>query len=355
VTGIPLLEGENTIKVNASDAVGNVGHAQVKVIYKKPGAKHIELVSGDHQTAAIGTALGAALKARLVDERSRPVAGQNVVFRVIEGDGMVGVGSADEGQATLVPTDAEGIASTTFKLGTRAGAGNHQVRAAAVGYDGAAGFTASATTGQGNKVSVNSGNNQRGGVGQPLPLPLVVVVTDAGANVVQGAQIEFQVTQGDGTFDNDETRLIATTDSDGRATAELTLGSEEGLDVYRATATLVGTGLYAGFTASALRSGDPGNTRITGVVLDNQDHPLPKVAVRVDGTTRQAETDAQGHFTIANAPIGPVHLIVDGSTTTIPGEWPTLPYHLVTIAGADNPLPAPIYLVKLDTEHAVGD
>jgi hypothetical protein len=350
---VKLQPGENTIQVHASDAVGNVGHAQIKLTYKVPGSKRVEYVSGDNQTGVITTSVANPLKVKLLDEKGEPVASQEVVFRVTQGDGEVGGGTADPGPATLVSTNSDGIASMSYKLGTRAGVGNHRVRATAVGYDGEAIFTFSATTAQGNKVSINSGNNQRGGLGQPLPLPLVVVVTDQGSNVVQGAQVEFGVTQGSGKFDNGKTTLIATTDSDGRASAEMTLGSEVGMDVHRATAKLVGTSLNAGFTASALVAGDPGNTKITGVVLDNQDHPLPGVSVRVDGTSREAQTDEQGHFTLTSVPIGPVRLMVDGSTTTVAGEFPTLPFNIVTIPGAENSLPAPIYLVKLDTESAV--
>lgn len=73
----------------------------------------------------------------------------------------------------------------------------------------------------------------------------------------------------------------------------------------------------------------------------------------MEGTTREARSNAQGQFKILNVPVGPVHLIADPSTTTVPGEWPTLSYNIVTVAGADNPLVAPIYLVKLATERAV--
>ena len=66
--------------------------------------------------------------------------------------------------------------------------------------------------------------------------------------------------------------------------------------------------------------GDPGQTAISGVVLDNQDQPVPGVTVRVDGTTRQAVSDPQASCTITQAPVGPVHLIADGSTATVPGE-----------------------------------
>ncbi|MHB8744266.1 MAG: carboxypeptidase-like regulatory domain-containing protein [Sulfuricaulis sp.] len=350
---VELLTGVNTLTIQGSDQVGNTSTVHSKVTYQIPAAKHIALVSGQSQRARIRAALAQPLKVKLLDEQNNPAVNKPVVFRVIEGDGEVGVGSADQGQAVLIQTDANGMAATPLKVGTRAGNGNNHVTAKAVGFDGQVDFYASADPNPGDKVSINSGNNQRGAANQPLGLPFVVTVTDDGSNVIKGSPIEFKVSQGSGKFQNGATSYTTTTDSDGRASANLTLGSETGLDAQRVTATLVGTALYAGFTASALTSGDPGQTSVSGVVLDNQDHPLPSVTVRVDGTTRQAKTNAQGQFKITEVPVGPVHLIADGSTTSVPGEWPTLPYNLVTVAGADNPLSAPIYMVKLNTANAV--
>ncbi|MEY3288356.1 MAG: hypothetical protein RLZZ419_598 [Pseudomonadota bacterium] len=354
---ISLNEGDNVLKIDGADNVGNTSSISIKVNYLPLAPQHIEILSGQNQTAKINATLATPLKIKLLDNKKQPVAGKPVIFRVTEGDGVVGVDTQDQGQATLVQTDAQGVATTPFKLGTRAGSGNQRVRATSVGFDGEALFYASATVGTGNKVTVNSGNNQRGGISQPLPQPFVVAVVDEGANVVPGAQIEFKVTQGSGTFQNAQTSITSTTDSDGRATAELTLGAEEGLDVHRVTATLIGTELYSGFTASALKTGTAGQTSITGVVLDNQDTPLHNVTVRIDGSTREAQSDVQGQFKITEAPVGSVRLIADSSTTTSEGEWSTLAFNLVTIAGADNPLAAPIYLVKLDTVNAkqVGD
>ncbi len=350
---VALIEGDNTITVSASDNVGNTSTASVTIKYVVPHGKQIDLVSGQNQSAKIRNVLPKPLLVKLTDELSQPVADKQVVFRVVQGDGVLGAGTDGEGQGVIATTDANGIASTTFKLGSRAGQGNNQVRVKAVGFEGEVLFYASAQANPGNKVSINSGNNQRGAVNQPLPLPLVVAVTDEGANYVAGSQVEFSVTAGSGKFQNGEKTIVSTTDSDGRASAHFVLGSEAGMDIHRVTAKLVGTELNAGFTASALKPADPGQTTITGVVLDNQDKPLPGVTIRVDGTTRQAVTDAQGQFKILQAPVGPVHLVADGSTTTAGGEYPTLSYNLVTVAGADNPLSAPIYMVKLDTENAV--
>ncbi len=89
------------------------------------------------------------------------------------------------------------------------------------------------------------------------------------------------------------------------------------------------------------------------VKTDYQQTPIPGVTIRVDGTTRTAIANNEGQFTITEAPIGPVHLIADGSTATVPGEYPDLSYNIVTVSGAENPLASPIYMVKLNTDSAV--
>ena len=86
-----------------------------------------------------------------------------------------------EARSPLAHTQTK--ASTQFRLGLRTGVANNKIKAAAVGYEGDVIFTASATTKIGNKLSINSGNNQRGLVGQPVPAPPVAVVTDEGANL----------------------------------------------------------------------------------------------------------------------------------------------------------------------------
>lgn len=350
---IALVEGENTITVQGSDNVGNVGQTTITVYYEIPKPKRIELMSGQNQQSTIQTQLSEPLAVKLLDSDGNPATDKNVVFRVIQGDGVLAPGSTDESQGLLVKSDATGTATTTFKLGSRAGNGTHRVRARAVGFDGEVIFHASATPTPGDKISIIDGNNQRGAVNQPLSKPLVVAVTDKGANLVAEAEVQFEVTRGEGKFQNGLSTYTTTTDTDGRASAELTLGPDVGLDLQRVTATLVGTAAAAGFTVSGLEVGDPGQTTITGVVLDNQDNPVPGVTIRVDGTTRQAVADSAGQFEITEVPVGPVHLLADGSTATVEGEWPTLSYNLVTVAGAVNPLPAPIYIVKLDTENAV--
>ena len=358
---VPLQTGNNTITVQGVDQVGNSGQYSISLTYQPLVGRYLEIVGGQNQSAAINSELAAPLSLKVLDDADQPVANKNVVFRVIQGSGQVGMNTPLEGQGYLATTDSNGIATTEFRLGQRAGTGNHKVRARVVGWEDEAIFYATATTALGNKLSVNTGNNQRGGIHQPLPAPFVVAVTDEGANVVHGARVRFDVSSGGGHFQNDTQSIEVLTDSDGRATAHMTLGAVTGLDKQRVTATLLdvqldtegGTPIItSGFTASGFVPGDPGQTTISGVVLDNQDNPLPGVTVRVDHTTRQAVADAEGQFKIENVPVGPVHLIADGSTATVEGEFPALSYNIVTVSGVDNPLSAPIYMVKLNMETA---
>ncbi|MCP4996622.1 MAG: hypothetical protein GY934_23040 [Gammaproteobacteria bacterium] len=287
---IPLVAGENTITVIGSDQVGNSAQTLITLNYQPPVGQHLEIVSGQNQSATILTTLAEPLAIKVLDDLGQPVANKNVVFRIPQGSGKLGIGGSLEGRGVLTVTDAEGIASTRFQLGQRAGVGNQKARARVVGYADEVIFYASATGNIGNKLSVNSGNNQRGGIHQPLPAPFIVAVTDEGANLVHGARISFEVTNGSGTFQNDQAIYQTQTDSDGRASAHLTLGGVEGLDKQTVTATLidapVGQTITAGFTASGFKPADPAFTTISGIVLNNQDDPLEKITIRVDGTTR---------------------------------------------------------------------
>ena len=350
---VPLSLGENTLTIVATDQVGNTSQKTIKVTYTPLTGPHIQAVSGQDQRAVINGLLTAPLVIKLVNKNGNLVANQKVVFRVIQGDGKVGAGIAAEKPAVVATTNTQGQASARFILGSRAGLGNHRVRAKATGFNGEVVFNASADPAPGNKISINSGNNQRGAILSNLASPMIVTVTDKGGNVVKGTQVKFTVVAGGGTLQNDATTFTSATDTDGRASAQLTLGKTPGLDIHRVTASLVGTNAVAEFTASALIPGDPAQTKLSGLVLDNQDKPIIGVTVSVQGTTLKTQTDKEGQFSLTGVPVGPLRLIAEGQTTTRPGTWPTLAFDLVTVAGANNTMPMPIYLLPLDLTSAV--
>jgi hypothetical protein len=103
------------------------------------------------------------------------------------------------------------------------------------------------------------------------------------------------------------------------------------------------------FAATGLVGGAIAQTRVSGVVLDNSDTPIPNARARIDGTSLEAFSNAQGQFSIASVPVGAVLLTVDGSTSSRPETFPMLAFHLTTVAGQDNTVGMPIYLPPLDT------
>ena len=359
---VPLVAGNNEILISGTDPVGNVESKTLNLYYRQIPLQHVRIVSGNEQSAIIGEVLSEPLVIQIYNDLGQAASDKKVVLRVAQGAGVLAPGTEHEGRGLVLTTDAEGKVSTEFKLGGRSGTGNQKVIAKVIGYEDDATFIATALSAPVDKITVNSGNNQRGGALQLLPAPFIVTVMDNEANVIPNIAVEFSVTQGTGQFQNSQGSVVAITDSDGRASAHLKLGSESGVDYQRIEARVLETAGVnlatvtvdkVAFSATAYQPGEAQNTKISGVVLDNQDNPLQGVTVRIDGTSRQSVSDSEGKFEIINAPVGPVHLLADGSTIVGESEYPSLAYNLVTVSGINNTLPAPIYMVKLNPETAL--
>lgn len=66
------------------------------------------------------------------------------------------------------------------------------------------------------------------------------------------------------------------------------------------------------------------------------------------------QTDAQGQFTLTQAPIGVFKLMADGTTVAVVGKkFPTLEFDVTTVAGRNTTVGMPIYLKNLDTVNQV--
>ena len=113
-----------------------------------------------------------------------------------------------------------------------------------------------------------------------------------------------------------------------------------------------------------MRPANPPKTTITGVVLDNSNVPIPGVTVRAvltnvlhaNGTPHAVaavQTDAQGQFIV---PAGARRLReadgrwLDGARC--PGRIPALEYDMVTVAGQNNTVGQPIFLLPLNTANS---
>ena len=107
-------------------------------------ATTLALVSGDSQNAAPGTLLSLPIVVRVTDAFGNGVSGHAVTFAIATGGGTVGTPSAT--------TDAAGLASSTWTLGSAPGA--QTVAVTATGLSGSP-LTVSATAGAGGTTTVS--------------------------------------------------------------------------------------------------------------------------------------------------------------------------------------------------------
>ncbi|NUN13804.1 MAG: hypothetical protein HUU55_09215 [Myxococcales bacterium] len=344
---LPLQPGDNEIRAVATDAGGNTSETIVHVMVVTEAGQFLKIVSGNPQSAPHGTMVPDPLVVVVQDQKGDAVPNVPVTFEVTRGEGLLSTGGEPERTVTVI-SDDDGLVNATYIVGDRAGAGNHRVTVTSPGFIGFVEFCFEALATEPEKISADMGNGQIGEVGQPLPMPFVVLVMDSAGNPVENALVTYEVQEGDGTLDG-TTSLTVQTNPDGMAAVTLTLGPNEGKTFVSASFPGLLTEPVM-FIATAKILGNENATTISGVVLTNQDDPMPNVTVGLKGTSFTAVTDDQGLFTILNAPVGTQHLFVNGTTTTLPGVWPSLEYEMHVLAGHDNTVGMPIYLPTLDTD-----
>lgn len=375
VANLPLVLGQNTIQATAHDRAGNGTTTSITLMRVLPSqpppaaigqaviAQWLNIVSGNNQSGTVGAQLTSPVVVSLTDKANQPVPNQTVVFKVTGNNGTVTDGNAAPASAIAVTTDANGQAQILWTLGQRAGSGINTLQASSALAVSPTNFTATGINAPATQIVVDSGNNQTGVLGQDLPFPLVAIVVDAGHNRVPNVPVTFTVTQGNGNVGGMPATTI-NTDSNGRAIAVLTLGLQDGVNNNIVEASFTGnTGAAAAFVATAKAPGNPANTTISGVVLDNSNQPIQGATIRLFKTNQgnannlpvqigtPVLTGPLGTFVIPSAPVGSFKLMADGTTAQGPNAYPTLEYDIVTVAGTDNTVGMPIYLPALDTTN----
>ena len=352
LAGFLLVPGINTLSVVATDKAGNQSTSAVHVTLSSTAAQqHVVILSGDQQSGAINTVLPQPLVAQLVAASGAPIPNRAITFTVSASDGII-KSLPQQGQTLSLVTDANGKASVLFQLGSRAGLGINQVSVTSVGFLGQTVFSASTAVGSPAYIHEFMGNNQRGLLGQALAEAFQTIVQDSGGNPIANVPVTFTVSGGDGTIGGQTTSTV-NTNADGRAQASLTLGQQEGINNYTVSADFTGDpNSPAIFDASGFAQGDPANTQVSGLVLDNAGTAVPNATVSLQNTNLRTTTDANGRFSISPAPVGTVTLVVDGSTTTLAETLPTLTFVMQSLPGQNNTLNMPVYLPLIDTANA---
>ena len=242
---------------------------------------HIEIMSGNGQSARVGSTLADSLVVRITDTQDRPVAGASVTFEF----------TADGAAASpaTVNTDGDGRAASRLALGTRVGpvTGSVSVPVDPGVTPVEATITATALPDNAAGIALLSGDGQSGQVGATLALPLVVAVTDALGNPIPGFTVDWTVTGGGSV-----SLASTTTDANGQASVTRTLGPAAGAQTAVATATGL-AGSPVTFTHTATAGTATGVIKVSG---DNQsgspstELALPLVVQVLDGA---GESDPQ--------------------------------------------------------------
>ena len=173
--------GPNT----ANATIGAVTPAAFSATGNAGAAAKFTIKTGDGQTGTVATLLPIPLAVLVADAHDNPVAGVQVTF-----DGT------PKPSPTNVTTGSDGVAQTTYTLGTKAGP--LTVTASAPGLT-TLSFTETATAGPASIITIVSGNGQSAVAGQAVPLPLVVGITDAYGNIPAPTQVTYQVIAGGGS------------------------------------------------------------------------------------------------------------------------------------------------------------
>ena len=207
--------GENMVKVSSEGLLGSPVYFTAVGELGTPVSMF--QVSGHAQIGAAGEILPEPFVIGVKDLDGDVVFGVNIMFEV-----EIGGGSIVTPQP--VRTNEHGNAMAYFKTDVASGSSSW-IRAYNDGLSGSpVRFSASSTVGTAKRIELISGSGQSGYVGETIPYPLVVKVTDKHGNAVDSVSVQFQVVSGDAMFGVGQTTVNTTTSSLGLASTPVTLG-----------------------------------------------------------------------------------------------------------------------------------
>jgi VCBS repeat-containing protein len=246
----------------------------------------IAMVRGAGAAGRVGQPLADSLTVQVLDSRHRPVPAVSVLFALTDAAPDASI-SPDS-----TVSDDQGMASAAIVLGSRVGPQSGEVRVLTPAGDAAASqsFIVTALPASANGIAAIKGDGQTGPVGTALPDSLVVLVSDAFGNPIEGVAVTWEA-DGGGSV----SRGSVTTGADGQAAVERTLGPSAGSERTLATAEgLAGSPVVFLQTATAGnaarlsivsgdgQSGPPGEELPDPLVVrvkDADDNPVPGVAI----------------------------------------------------------------------------
>jgi Bacterial Ig-like domain (group 3)/Bacterial Ig domain len=241
----------------------------------------LQLVRGDNQTAAVGSALPDSLVVRVTDALGNAVAGVEVQWTV-GGGGSITPASVVSG--------ADGNAGAERVLGGTSG--TQTAQASSPGLTSVT-FTHTAQAANPTTLVLVSGDGQTGSVGAPLADSLVVRLMDGNGNGVGGGAISWVVGTGGGSA----SPATVITNPNGFARTEWTLGSSAVSNllnaVYSGLPSVPFSATAVAGTAVKLTFTQPPVTTAAGATL------TPPVKVSIQDAGGNTVTSATASVTLA--------------------------------------------------------
>jgi hypothetical protein len=312
----------------------------------------VQILGGDGQTGIVGERLPDPPSVQILGPGGAPVSSLDVDFSVSQNGGFLESMDGTEASPNLrVRTDALGVATVGgWILATTPG--THEVTVEVPGLVPVV-LTATAETGPPALLVKVSGDQQSGVVGTLLVAPLVVRVTDTFGNPVAGSTITFGPASGDGSVFPTQ----ATSDSNGTAVTEWTLGSSQGSQSVGAS---IESGPMVIFTATATNQNGVGELAIELLFIDQPtlpqrqafDDAVSRWAALIPGKLEPVPVNFAAGACGSNSPaIDQVvdDLLVCVSLEPIDGLLGTLGFAQVLSARQSNGLPIVAHLT-IDTD-----
>ena len=389
---VPLVEGTNIVSVVAMDALGNRTVRRAEVIRRPLVGPRLVMRSGDRQMTNVLRRLEQPLVVRAENPDGSPIPNVLLTLDVTRSDGRLLPANTNAlaSDWTLQPnattngamviqvrTDANGEAAAWWTLGSEAGCANNRVCVTSGTLDSCVYFCASAMGNPGRQINIGSGNHQKVETGGATVEPLRAWVSD-GLNPAAGVPVTFRVVEGNGRLVEggrdgltlaslrpsgagaEGSSLTVGTGRTGHASVGFVAGSDAGQNVIEASfpgqfglpATFIVYGVARDLTQPAT---------FTGLILDNTSCPIGNAYCELEVAHYKVGTfsDSQGRFRFENVPGGMGHLHVNGRTATsvftnaIPtNSFPALHYSVTTVPNAENSLPSPVLLPRLNPANA---
>ena len=216
--GLGTVAGSQSARASAAGA----GSVDFTATADPGNPSAVVVVSGNGQSATVGTTLPNPLVVRIVDSHGNVIPGVTVSFA--QNGGSLSASSAT--------TSSSGEAQTVWTLPTAAG--GYTTNASVTGL-GVAQFSATALAGAAASWAKTRGDNQSGSAGEVLPESLTVRVLDQHGNPVSGVSVTW-TPNGGGSV----SPATSVTSSTGHASTRRTLATTPGTNTTTATASGLG-------------------------------------------------------------------------------------------------------------------